>query len=76
MYRFARKCGGQPFCYEIGEDFPGVRDHETFLLIERAYLNTSTDRCTAPHESSVVQPIAVAIGTSLDVSSSPVMVLN
>jgi hypothetical protein len=50
VHKFARACGGEPFCDEVPTDFPGLPLDGTGLFIERAYLEPPTRVGPAPDE--------------------------
>lgn len=47
-WRFARDCGGAPFCTSVPRTFPGVPDEGDVLFIFRAYLSPTDTVSTDP----------------------------
>lgn len=61
VQRFSRRCvDGNPSCVPLPTEEPlGVAAADLFWFTERAYLNLTSR--TAPHESSVIEPVEVAV---------------
>jgi hypothetical protein len=49
-WRFARACGGAPYCSEVGQGFPGVPLDGNLSFLERAYLEPPTRAGPLPEE--------------------------